>query len=321
MKIADLPPDCLPSKVASEGVELTDIGRDELPEPFYGQALARLNERGRPVRVRVPLDTLARLSDFEGLPGPRGLVFHVGRCGSTLLANMLGANPAVRSVKEPEALNQALLEGSSGSVEPARTVLRAFGRGLPAESGLVVKCTSWNTRRMRQLLAAFPDAPAVFLWRPAVEVVASCLATEPAWAGWRDDPALGETWFPQDPSAAGDRISFYAHAWRSVAGAALEAAEAFGPRVRFVSYAELRQAPGEVATATARYFGLPVSPESSALMAQQATRYSKDPSGTARFDPAGSHSRPQLTEQQRALVEGITGPQEAALSARSRSDG
>lgn len=315
MKTSEIPANCLPSRVEGDSVYLIDVGHDRLREPLYQLTLARLCRQAEPVKVRLPLSLLSSIVDREGLPGPRGLIVHTGRCGSTLLANMLGAHPAGRMIQEAEALNEILIDGRPASTVSA--VLRAFGRGLPPTKAVLVKSTNWNVLELSRVLTAFPEASAVFLWRPAVDVVASCLDEPPPWTKWQDDPAMRDRWYPPDPADGAnpadmtDPAEFYAHAWRVSAAAALAAAREFGNRVKVVSYAELRADPGAVAAANARHFGLPVTPDLVARMTASTARYSKDPS--VRFDPAGTHARRQLTAAQRGVVERMTERLQAEL--------
>ncbi len=315
MKASELPANCLPSRVAGDSVYLIDVGDDRLPEPLYQLSLERLCAQADPVKVRLPLSRLTSIVDGEGLPGPRGLIVHTGRCGSTLLANMLSAHPSVRMIHEAETLNQILVDGGSGPAVSA--VLRAFGRGLPPSAAVLVKTTNWNVLELGRMLATFPQASAIFLWRPAVDVVASCLDVAPPWEKWQDDPAVRERWYPHDPADGPDPAdmtdpaAFYAHAWRASVAAALGAAREFGDRVKVMSYAELRAGPGAMAAASARHFRLPVTPDLVARMTEHTASYSKNPS--VPFDPAGAHSRRQLTASQRDVVERMTGRMRAEL--------
>ena len=315
MRAGGLPAGCLPSRVSGGDVYLIDVGDDRLGEPLYQLSLARLCAED-PVRVRLPLRSLEVLADEEALPGPRGLIFHTGRCGSTLLANMLGAHPAARMIHEAEALNQSLIDHArlGGGAPAVRAVVRAFGRGLPPAGALLVKTSTWNVAELRALLAAFPGASAVFLWRPAAEVVASCLDVPSPWQKWQGDPAARERWLPGDPRTPADPADlaqFYANAWRVSAAAALGARREFGDRLKIVSYAELRADPAATAAAAARHFRLPVTPGLTDHMAAKAAGYSKNPA--ARFDPAGTHARRQLSAGQLAAVQRITAELESRL--------
>ncbi len=314
MRLSELPANFLPSRILAGHVYLIGAGQDRFPEPLYQISLARLFEQDQPVTVRLPLKILSALVQLEGLPGPGGLIFHTGRCGSTLLANMLGAHPAVRMIKEPEALNQVLLDREPTAAIAA--VLRAFGRGLARGAMLVVKCTTWNIAEQRQLLTTFPQARAIFLWRPAAEVVASCLDTPAPWGSPHDHPWLLGRLIPDGPARRPDPVALYGHAWRAAAQAALQAREEFGDRVKVISYAELRADPGKAAVASARHLALPVTPDLAASMAQHAAMYSKDPA--VRFAPAGVHARRPLTATQADLVERMTRDVEGEL-ARGRA--
>ncbi len=318
MKLTELPANCVPSRVLADSVYLIDAGDDRFPEPLYAISLARLCEQGSPVKLRLPLQMLRAITGAEALAGPRGLIVHTGRCGSTLLANMLGIHPAVRMIKEPDALSQILLDRAPASAVAA--ILRAFGRGLPAASAVLVKCTNWQTLELGRLLAELKQARAIFLWRPAEEVVASYLDQPALWQSWRYDPERRDTWFPREPAYPldfADLAVLYAHAWRVSAIAALRARQEFADRVKIISYAELREDPGEIVRASAQHFGLTATPELTARMTRHAAGYSKSPD--VPFDPSGIHARQQLTAAQRRVVSRIAGPLEAELDLARRS--
>jgi hypothetical protein len=84
----------------------------KLTEPFLQQTIARLMSE-RPSAERVTdLDESLRVSD--GLPEvrPAGLIFHISRCGSTLVTNMLKLVSGVTCVSEAPLVN-LLLYGSA----------------------------------------------------------------------------------------------------------------------------------------------------------------------------------------------------------------
>jgi hypothetical protein len=307
-----IPDNCLPGRLDGGDAYLLDIGADDLSDPLYQQSLARIHAAAHPVQLRMPVGRLRALVDAESLPGPAGLIFHTGRCGSTLLANMIGDHPRVRMLKEPEVLNQALADGHPP--DTAGTVLRAFARGLDPATRVAVKCTSWNVLAIGGLLDAFPDARAVFLWRPAAEVVASNLNSPPGWVRWRDSPDLMEAWLPGCPAGAADDLSvFYGHAWRVSADAALEVAGHYAGRLRLLPYAALKADPGGTAAGVARHFGLDAGPEETARMGRRAHVYAKDPETRARFSPAGAHARGPLSRRQAEAVAAVAAGREALL--------
>lgn len=342
MKLSELPANCVPSRVLADSVYLIDAGDDRFSEPLYQISLARRCEQGHAMKLRLPLEMLPVITEIEALAAPRGLIAHTGRCGSTLLANMLGTHPAVRMIKEPEALSQVLIDRAP--IRAVAAILRAFGRGLPASAAVLVKCTNWQALELGRLLAEFGDTRAIFLWRPAAEVVASYLDQPALWQSWRYDPERRATWFPHetaettetteisetteitetvetaettDPLNFTDLAVLYAHAWRVSCVAALRARREFADRVKIISYAELRADPGEIVRASAHHFELPATHDLIAQMTRDSARYSKTPD--VAFDPMGIHARQQLTAAQRRVVSRIAGTLEADLILAGRS--
>ena len=258
---------------------------------------------------------------MENVGPPTGFIFHVGRCGSTLLANMIGAHPAVRAIKEPPIISSFLartgLGHGSGNANDdiLRTLIAAFGRGLHSEH-FVVKFTGWTAVDIERILGLFPATPAVFLWRPAIEVITSWMARVPTWAQVGKRSQLARMLNIEDRQRmTGEHglISYFSHVWLAETSAAYDVARRPCSRVTTVTYADLRDNPNGVIMAVSGHFRIPVSFSEVPLMAAQADRYSKDQSGKTKHDPQGKHFRPSLRHEQRAVVEEITGQQEFNL--------
>jgi hypothetical protein len=119
------------------------------------------------------------ISDFvkaaEPGPAPDGLVFHMSRCGSTLVAQMFAALPDSMVVSEPPPLDDvlqiSLLGGADTAIAALRAMSAAFGRrgGRP----FVLKLDAWHALALPLFRRAFPDTPWVFLYRDPVEVLVS----------------------------------------------------------------------------------------------------------------------------------------------------
>jgi hypothetical protein len=313
----EIPADAIPTAADwSRGlVELTDIGHSSLRQPNLAMALAELSP-GR--RVVGSIAALAGLLAAERPGPPAGVIFHTGRCGSTLLANMLGAHPDLRVLKEPEIVNELLLHraetSGAGTCDPdLRTLLLGFSRGLPAKRRAIVKCTSWNAADANRILAAVPETRAVFLWRPAVDVVASSVASPPGWCGQAGPVSLLKRWIPSFPVCGPGRHEFYAAAWVAVVTAGLNAAMRHPGRVTFMSYDALRARPGHVAAAVAAHLGAASRPAVAESMAELARVYAKDPQGRAAFAAGQAHARPALPACDASRVAGLTGPAEQAI--------
>jgi hypothetical protein len=173
------PPGWLPYRVSPDGVDWADFGGIALGSGFYtgavGAALARpLN---RLLRCRTGFDDFLR-GPPEGLRLPDGLVFHMSRCGSTLVARMLAALPDSYAINEAGPVD-ALLNGSRGApdqwrIAALRALVGALGR-RPSRRWFL-KLAAWPALDLPLFRCAFPDVPWVFLHREPTAVLASQMA-------------------------------------------------------------------------------------------------------------------------------------------------
>jgi hypothetical protein len=157
---------------------------ERFTEPFFEQTIARLRRTNPANRSAVcPRAPLGALHHFPaGLP-LRGLVFHVSRCGSTLLCQMLAAVPRNRVVSEPQILDDLLRSDRRGreiSEEEKITLLRGAiaALGQPLADGaerLFVKLDCWHLLQLPLIRRAFPNVPLAFVYRDPVEVLVSLM--------------------------------------------------------------------------------------------------------------------------------------------------
>lgn len=112
-------------------------------------------------RAPLPLD--------ESRP-PAGLVFHMSRCGSTLVSRMLGALDGTRRVSsfsEPELIEEAVATRDPSCL---RRAAAALGRG---NDRYFLKLDPHHIHDLPLFLETFPTTPWVFLHRHPLEVLAS----------------------------------------------------------------------------------------------------------------------------------------------------
>jgi hypothetical protein len=264
---------------AAPVVDWADLSEERFVEPFFDQTVARWasGPRARPL-VRTGLEALVAL-DTEPSLEPAGMIFHLSRCGSTLVSRLLGTVPGVVVLSEPSPLN-ALLGLDPGRVSEAtlirmvRLLVRALGRCRHGdERQLVLKCTSWNVRRREILAAAFPETPWIWVQREPAHVLASLMASPPGWLGLGVTPPQTARLFGLDPAAvpARARVEFAARAL----GAMLEAAAADPAGRVTIDYADMPEAVWQRA---APHFGLEADSAAIERMTAESSFYSKDPS-------------------------------------------
>jgi len=297
-----------------------DLSAERFVEPFFDQTVARWasGPRGRPL-VRTGLGALLAL-DTEPSLEPAGMIFHLSRCGSTLVSRLLGTLPDVVVVAEPAPLNALLgldtdRVDEAALVEVVRLLLRALGRCQPGdERRLVLKCTSWNIRRRAILAAAFPQTPWVWVQRDPARVLASLLAEPPGWLGLQTAPRRAARRFGLDPTLVPimARAEFAARAL----GAMLEAAATDPARRLIIDHAEL---PTAVWTRVVAHLGLEADAAAIQRMVEESRFYSKDPASEV-FVGDAPERRP-LTDTMRVAAQRFAEPGYRALISHAQNDG
>src|SRR5215469_5390957 len=110
-----------------------NFGSRRFLEPFFDDTVGIWACSEPPPRiVTTGLEALALLDNAPSL-SPSGLIFHISRCGSTLLARLLRCIRGCIVISEPNIVNSILLADRSRiseetQAELLRFVIRALGR-------------------------------------------------------------------------------------------------------------------------------------------------------------------------------------------------
>jgi hypothetical protein len=156
------------------------FGPEPLRASFYEEEIRRALALpfNRAFRYRTNLDDL--IAGAGGLDSrePDGFIFHMSRCGSTLVAQMLAALPDSIVISEAAPIDTVVQLGRCGDLDVAtralRAIITAFGRKRAGkERRYVVKLDAWHSLALPLFRRAFPDVPWVFLYRDPVEVLVS----------------------------------------------------------------------------------------------------------------------------------------------------
>ncbi len=123
-------------------------------------------------------------ASFTNVIKPSALVFHISRCGSTLISQMLAWLNSSIVISESEIINQVirldhyLNEKNHDKHELFQTLLKYIGRKrFPDERNLFIKLDSWHLFSFEFINSVLPDVPKVILYRNPLEVVLSHQAT------------------------------------------------------------------------------------------------------------------------------------------------
>lgn len=153
-------------------------------EPFFDETIQRcqsLPYNSSPYKVVSTLDILPEWSKQVESIAPSAFIFHVSRCGSTLVSQMLGLNPENISLAEVPFLDEILRLKIKGIEQDEEKIDELFGAALQfygakrtgKEKRLFVKTDSWHFLFYAQLRALFPDTPFIILYRAPEEVLYS----------------------------------------------------------------------------------------------------------------------------------------------------
>lgn len=174
----------LPTAVvpAADGwvIDWAHFGGATLTEPFFEDSIRRACRRpiNRVLRRRTAL--AQALTPALGMRPPDGLIFHMSRCGSTLVARMLAALSDTIVLSEPPPLDtvmQIARSWTGGALDDRAALLRgivaALGNGRSDDDRYFLKVDSWHALALPLFRRAFPDTPWLFLHRDPVEVLVS----------------------------------------------------------------------------------------------------------------------------------------------------
>jgi hypothetical protein len=274
-------------------VEWGYMGQERFTDPFFETTVQYLLRRpfNQVFRRQTGFDhLLARAATHPGLP-LHGLVFHMGRCGSTLVAQALAALPDSVVLSEPESFNTllkwliALPPGHEDlSATALRALLSALGQPRRAEDRrLFLKAACWNIAQAERILAAFPSTPWLFLYRDPLEVLVSQQRVlDPSlMAG-----ALFQAGFPLSEEGQAEPLAYAARVTGSLLGAAGQAM-ARHPGGMLLHYRELPEA---LETRLARHFRLDLSPAEQAVLRACALRDAKHPQQAFQDDRAAKQA-------------------------------
>lgn len=158
------------------------MGNERFTKPFFDNTIE--------LQLREPFNLLFRHQtsmDFLGEmhkqnPGlePNGFIFHMSRCGSTLVAQMLSAlaqnivisePPQVDSILRTSRKNPAIADEQR--IDWLKWMVSALGQERAGEKYYFIKFDSWSMIDLNLIRRAFPEVPWIFLYRNPVEVLVS----------------------------------------------------------------------------------------------------------------------------------------------------
>jgi hypothetical protein len=315
-----LPPrDWLPIAVAAEAgsiaVDWARFGPEPLRGSFYEMDIRRALwlPFNRAFRYRTGLaDLIARAETLDSRT-PDGFIFHMSRCGSTLVAQMLAALSDSIVIAEAPPIDAIVQFGRNlpedDAIGPLRAMVAALGRQRSGrERRYIVKLDCWHTLALPLFRRAFPRVPWLFLYRDPAEVLVSQMRQR----GMQMVPQfLPPGFYGIDAADVGALDEDYcARVLAAVCQATLDHRRLGGGL--FLNYRDL---PGAVGTTILPHFGLSCSDDELATMQHRAVANAKSPGVT--FTPDAESKRQAATNAIRSAADRHLGEIYACLEALS----
>jgi hypothetical protein len=280
---------------------LRQIGAAELQDAFMQETVARI-----PASETVLHVTRDEFGSAAPDTAPVGIIFHVARCGSTLISQSLKHLDNLVVYAEPQPVNEILVPPRRWPRADLVAALRTLGDAFARHAGrpYVLKLSSWNTLFCDIVTEAFPETNWVLNLRDAVEVGVSLQRQPPGWLSGTTEASrsLIEIMAPEDGSESPEERAARAY------GAFCKAAARLDPsRGRLVDYEAL---PAAVWDIVAPHFSLPVDARQRAGIAQAAHMHAKARLGqSAKFVPDAAAKQAAASAALRRAIDLFARPQ------------
>lgn len=184
-----IPITVLPSDEYKDKVVWLDVADYQFTEWKFRYSIKQLTTTSQSMATRftTDIDFLSRDDMLTDSLYPTGFIFHMSRCGSTLLAKALASSPQHLVMSEPTPLHEGLWQyltkewqqpvaPTTENLTLVKNLILAMGRRRTAyHSAYFIKFRSWNVIFFDLIMQAFPDVPCLFLYRNPTEVLVSAL--------------------------------------------------------------------------------------------------------------------------------------------------
>jgi len=165
------------NEIYFEWIYLADI---KYADPFFDESIAKCKSHAynsKQFKVVSTVENLIEWSNELISVELKSLVFHVSRCGSTMLSQSLATSSENIMISEAPIIDQ-ILRSDLFSLEKKslliKSVMQLLGqKRFPQQQHLIVKLDAWHIFKASYLRSIFPDIPFALLYRNPTEVLKS----------------------------------------------------------------------------------------------------------------------------------------------------
>ncbi|QLC67840.1 sulfotransferase family protein [Flavobacterium sp. LPB0248] len=165
------------SEVYFEWIYLSDI---PFADPFFDETIAKCRSHSYNSKYFKVVSTVENLIDWSkelDFVELKGLIFHVSRCGSTMLSQSLSTSAENIMVSEAPIIDEILRSDAFDKETKTvllKSVIRFIGqRRFSEQKNLIIKLDAWSIFKASYLRSVFPEVPFALLYRNPGEVLRS----------------------------------------------------------------------------------------------------------------------------------------------------
>ena len=158
------------------------VGDKKFTEPFFDETISAcrsLPENGHLKKSMSSTDMLVDWAKAIDIIEPTAFIFHISRCGSTLISQMLGMQPSNIVLSEVPFFDDLLRYGKQHNCMPKilpqlKAAIGFYGaKRNENHQQLFIKTDSWHIHFYKELRALYPTVPFFLLYRKPDEVIRS----------------------------------------------------------------------------------------------------------------------------------------------------
>ncbi len=156
------------------------LGEKRFNEPFFEETILKcraLVENSKGLKVLSHAQAILEWSQPINAVKPIAFIFHVSRCGSTMLSQAITLSERNIVIPEVPILDDILREPDMSEdfrIQLFMAVLKFLGQiRFPKQQNLILKMDSWHLMYLEQLRSYFPKLPFVILTRQPEEILKS----------------------------------------------------------------------------------------------------------------------------------------------------
>lgn len=274
-----------------------DFSGVDISEPFFRQTVAKMVDRGNQQKTSSMQD-LINIGSRTPAIHPSCLIFHVSRCGSTLLANALRAGCNCITLSEPKIITD-LFHFCNKPPTPAQflrdsilqSIVNLYANYQRTQRNIIIKLASWNLLSFDLFRKIWPDVPCILLIRNPGEVIVSNLKPG-GWLNFRSNPQCASRLLDLDEMQL-EQISDMEFCARVIERLNETALEFIDPKLMIIDY---NMIDADLMTAITEFIGFDSSKLDWNAVKSAFHVYAKDQNGRRTFEDDREAKRSQAAQ-------------------------